>query len=135
MTYVQPPVFMDEITAEVLYGLASSAPADCRQTADRLLEEIWRATILPANQLPRDIVRLGSDVTYQDLGTGRTSRNTVVLPVGADISKGRVSVLSPVGAGLIGLAQNSVIRWPLGRRHSELKVLAVSGFSPEALCG
>jgi regulator of nucleoside diphosphate kinase len=131
MTYVPPPVFMDEITAEVLYGLASSAPPDCRQTAECLLEEIWRATILPANQLPR----LGCDVTYQDMGTGRTSRNTIVLPAGADISKGRVSVLSPIGAGLIGLAQNSVIRWPIGRRQSELKVLAVCGFSPEALYG
>jgi regulator of nucleoside diphosphate kinase len=133
-TYIPPPVLMDEITAEVLYSLARTAPGDSRQTAELLLDEIERADILPSNQLPPKIVRIGSDVTYRNVQTGQVRSGAIVLPNAADISEGRISVLSPVGAALIGLAEKSSIRWRIGKREIELQVLKVGRFSSEALC-
>jgi regulator of nucleoside diphosphate kinase len=36
----------------------------------------------------------------------------LVYPQDADIEAGRISILTPIGAGLIGLAQGDSIVWP-----------------------
>ena len=55
---------------------------------------------------------LGSLVTFTDGGTGVARSVRLVLPAEADISQGRVSILSLVGAGLIGLRAGQSIEWP-----------------------
>jgi regulator of nucleoside diphosphate kinase len=44
---------------------------------------------------------------------------TLVLPGGADIAEGKVSVLTPIGAALIGLSTGQSIDWTArdGRTH------------------
>jgi regulator of nucleoside diphosphate kinase len=37
----------------------------------------------------------------------------LVYPGGADASAGRISVLAPIGAALLGLAASDTIAWPL----------------------
>jgi regulator of nucleoside diphosphate kinase len=53
-------------------------------------------------------------------------RGKLVYPGDADIAKGFLSILSPIGTALIGLAAGQSIRWSGhdGRPH-ELTVLAV----------
>jgi regulator of nucleoside diphosphate kinase len=53
-------------------------------------------------------------------------KGKLVFPGNADIGKGYLSILSPIGAALIGLAVGQTIRWwgHDGRSH-ELTVLAV----------
>ena len=36
----------------------------------------------------------------------------VVLPADANIEKGRISILTPMGAALYGLGEGHTIRWP-----------------------
>ena len=76
------------------------------------MEEADRATLVPAAELPRNVVALGSQVVFTDAASGATRRVQIVLPAGADIGQGRVSVLSLVGAGLIGLKAGQSIEWP-----------------------
>lgn len=61
---------------------------------------------------PADVVALGSRVTFTDEASGVTRSVQVVLPAEADIGQGRVSILSVVGAGLIGLRAGQSIDWP-----------------------
>jgi regulator of nucleoside diphosphate kinase len=56
-------------------------------------------------------VRLGSLLTYMDLRTRRRRMIRVVAPERANADEGEVSVLSPIGAALIGLREGAVIRW------------------------
>ncbi|WP_407649143.1 GreA/GreB family elongation factor [Devosia algicola] len=50
----------------------------------------------------------------------------MVYPVQADISRGRVSVLTPVGAALIGLRTGQSITWETrDGRNNVLTVLSV----------
>jgi regulator of nucleoside diphosphate kinase len=57
-------------------------------------------------------VRLNSCVTFIDEKTRRRRDVQLVLPANANIAKGRISILTPMGAALYGLAEGSCITWP-----------------------
>lgn len=96
------------------------------ELARLLLEEIDRAEMHSDGDLPQNVVRLGSEVDFLDEGTGERRRVRLVLPDEADIGQGRVSILTPVGAGLIGLSTGQTIDWPTADGRSRmLKILSV----------
>lgn len=113
-----------------LTDLATAAEASAPEAADELLGELDRARIVADGSLPARIARIGSTVEYKpDTGDARTV--TLVLPGQADIAAGRVSILTPIGTALIGLAAGQTISWTArdGRRH-DLTVLAVGQPEP-----
>jgi regulator of nucleoside diphosphate kinase len=75
---------------------------------------------------PRVGVSCGSTLVYEDEKTGRQREVRLVLPREADIDRGLVSVLSPVGAALIGLPIGPFFRWRDrdGRTHG-VRVLSI----------
>jgi regulator of nucleoside diphosphate kinase len=60
---------------------------------------------------------MGSTVSYIDDVSGRTHKVTLVYPSEANIDEDRVSILTPVGAALIGMSAAQCIHWrdPQGR--------------------
>ena len=77
-----------------------------------LLKQIDRATICRRSDIPSDVVTMGSDVTFVDAKSGAERTVRLVYPGDADISTGRISILTPIGAGLIGLSVGQSINWP-----------------------
>ena len=77
-----------------------------------LLDEIDRAEVHSRDELPNDVVTLGSAVTFVDESTGVRRRVQIVLPADADIERSSLSIHSQVGAGLIGLSAGQSIEWP-----------------------
>jgi regulator of nucleoside diphosphate kinase len=77
-----------------------------------LTEEADRAEVVPAGRVPAGVVAVGSVVEFRDAAAGEARRVQVVLPGEADIAEGRISVLSLVGAGLVGLSEGQSIDWP-----------------------
>lgn len=75
-----------------------------------LIEEIARMEDAPT-ALSETFVRLGAPVRYKDLRTKRERLVRVVAPEAADPEENRVSVVSPIGAALIGLRPGSIFRW------------------------
>src|SRR3546814_12385541 len=89
--------------------------------------EIDRDEIQARDSRPPEVVSLGSDVEFPDVATGATRQVRVVLPPDADIEAGRVSILTPMGAGLIGLRKGQSIDWPCsGGRPRVLQILNVT---------
>ena len=80
--------------------------------ARQLLQEIDRAEIVPSSELPSNVVALGSEVEFEDESSGARRTVRLVTPGEADIELGRVSILTSVGAGLIGMAAGAQISWP-----------------------
>ena len=108
-----------------LMGLATGT-GRWADAADDLLSEMERAKVVAEDKLPLEVVRMGSLVRYRpDNGPERDI--TLVYPADADISSGKVSVLTPIGTALIGLAVGQAINWEArdGRKHM-LTVVAVS---------
>jgi len=123
---ILPSLVIDEAYYERLESLAIGGTERALEAAERLLEEIERAEVLPSEQVPPTVVNIGSEVTYRDEDTGQSHAACVVFPAEADISQHRISVLTPVGAALIGLSEGQSIGW-LSRDGKErrLTVLAV----------
>jgi regulator of nucleoside diphosphate kinase len=127
----EPPVVLDAAHVESLQRLASAVLDRTPEVADRLLQEIERATVLPSAEIPPHVVNIGSEVTFRDEATGREQTVVLVLPPDADISARRVSVVTPIGAALIGLAEGVSIGWETrdgeSRRLTILRVRPPSG--------
>jgi regulator of nucleoside diphosphate kinase len=93
--------------------------------AEQLEAELERAVVLPADAVPRDLVTMHARALFED-GTGKRREVELVYPWEADPSRGRVSVLAPVGAALLGLSVGQRIDWPLpGGRTAALTIVQV----------
>ena len=121
-----PPITLTRADVARLEQLASAGMARFPQAADFLAREIERARIVENAEAGQGFVRMGSQVTFRD-DAGHTREVTLVYPDQADISARRISVLTPVGAALIGLSKGQTITWdtPSGDMRS-LTVLAIS---------
>jgi regulator of nucleoside diphosphate kinase len=87
------------------------------------MDELDRAHVLPKGRHPVDVVCMGCEVDFRDDTTGRVQTVTLVYPNEADITKARISVLTPIGTALIGLAVGKSINWKT--RTGEMKRLTV----------
>ncbi|MEH6676949.1 nucleoside diphosphate kinase regulator [Phenylobacterium sp.] len=120
----RPAITLSETDAERITDLALGARARAPKVADLLLQEIDRADVRP--DTPADIAGMGAEVEFVDLSHGETRTVTLVYPADADISAGRVSILTPVGAGLLGLRPGQSIQWPDREgRERELRIVSV----------
>ena len=120
----RPRLIIDERVYTRLLALAERARAQSPELADRLVEEIERADLRPPEKMPPDVVTLGSEVTYRQ--NDRTETVRIVAPEDVDIDRRQISVLTPVGAALLGLSVGQQISWELpGKRVVVLKVLDV----------
>jgi regulator of nucleoside diphosphate kinase len=134
---LRPPLLMSAEDHTRLTALAGVIRIRSPFVARLLLEETDRAEVVPAEQVPADAVAVGSVVEFGDAASGgETRRIQVVLPGEADIDAGRISILSLVGAGLIGLSQGQTIDWPTqDGRLRRLTVLRVEAPVPKAASG
>ncbi len=108
----RPPVILSEAEADTLYELAWAARGKSQMSAALLLEELARAEFCDRASLPADVVTMKSEVVFVDEDTGEEHRVHLVYPRDADIESNRLSVLTPVGAALIGLRRGDRIDWP-----------------------
>jgi regulator of nucleoside diphosphate kinase len=123
----RPPIAIDVNHFARLSALSSLTSGPMMQVCEYLRQELDRAHVLPAAKLRPDIVSLGSRVEFRDEQTGKIREIILVYPFDADIARRRVSVLTPVGAALLGLSVNHTISFHTrtGERR-ELTVLRVS---------
>ena len=114
-----------------LSALAQMARNRMPDLAAGLAEEIERAHVLAKGSHPKHIVCMNSEVEFRDHTTGKVRKVLLVYPEEADISNGKVSVLTPVGTALIGLQAGQSITWetPSGEVR-QLTVLAVRDHQP-----
>ena len=97
-----------------------------------LIDGLDRATVVPEELIPPNVVTMNSRVRFMDLNTREESETTVVYPEHASPEKGRVSILEPVGAALLGLAVGETVAWPLPNGGTKnLRILEVL-YQPEA---
>lgn len=116
------------ILSETDYGKITSLLKVARSEHSEFLEqELDRASIVPDGELPEDIVAMNSLVRYRDVDSGDEASVLLVYPHEANLEKGWVSVLAPLGSALIGLRAGQNIRWPLpGGRKKNLQVLSIT---------
>lgn len=119
-----PALVLNRADHERLTGLATAALDRIPDVAEELLSELDRARLVSPDRTPANSVQMGATVTYRSADSTRTVR--LVYPEEADIADGKVSVMTPIGAALIGLSENQSMSWTArdGRRH-QLEIVAV----------
>jgi regulator of nucleoside diphosphate kinase len=120
-----PKITVTDTERQKLMRLAQAAEARMPEVADALLSELERARVMSAGKIGSEVVRMQSQVSFvYDDGEKRVA--TLVYPQEANIAENRISVLTPIGAALIGLSRGQSIPWvgPDGRQH-RLTVLHV----------
>lgn len=113
-----------------LIDLGNLSPRE-QAEAHALASELERAKIVAPDAVPSDVITMNSRAELLDLETGERMEFTLVFPDEADLAEGKISVLAPVGTGMLGyrVGDSFERRAPFGVRH--LKVIAVT-FQPEA---
>ena len=120
-----PNIVVSNADYERLTDLATASLERLPEVAEELLAEMDRAKIVGDDNVPGNVVRMGSTVTFKS-DDGRQLTETLVYPVDEDSDAHKISVMTPVGAALIGLAEGQSISWTArdGRKH-ELTVVKV----------
>jgi regulator of nucleoside diphosphate kinase len=120
-----PNIVVSNADYERLTDLATASLERLPEVAEELLAEMDRAKIVGDDSVPNNVVRMGSTVTFKS-DDGRQLTETLVYPVDEDSDAHKISVMTPVGAALIGLAEGQSISWTArdGRKH-ELTVVKV----------
>lgn len=128
----KPPIHLIDSEYDLLANLALGIEWQSPALSKMLLDEIDRAEIHSSKALPAGVVTIGSEVEILDAHTGGTRQLRLVLPSEADVDAGRVSVLTPIGAGLIGLRKGQSIEWPYRTGETRmLKILKVTRPKPD----
>lgn len=97
-----------------------------------LAELLDAADVLPSREMPADIVTMNSQVEVEDPSTRERQKITVCYPGDAQPGAGFVSVLSPVGIGLLGVKSGTLAKWDMPNgAQGAVRVVAVL-FQPEA---
>lgn len=111
-TKAQPPptVFISERDFDALDRLVGDLPGT--GAAGLLQQELDRAEVVQDADMPKGVVGLNRWVHFTDGSAQDMRRVCLVLPKDADIDAGKISVLSFVGAGLLGLREGETIDWP-----------------------
>lgn len=118
---------MIDTEADALANMAMAAEERVPQVSELLLTEIGRATLHSASRIPANVITMHATVRFTDEASGKEHSYQLVYPKEADISAGRISILTPVGAGLIGLREGQSILWPDREGHErELKIVEVA---------
>lgn len=103
------------------------------QAGAETLEEILDlARVVQPEKVPGNVVTMNSRVLYEDVSTGEKGTVTIVYPADVAPAEYRISVLSPVGAALLGEAENSEVELPLP--HGQTRRIRINSvlYQPEA---
>ena len=128
----KPAIRISKTDHERLSSLAETIADRNPDVSDALLAELDRARVVEDKSVPANTVRMGSTVTFTSDGAD-TRTVTLVFPGQANIEEGKVSILTPVGAALIGLSEGQSMSWTArdGREHA-LSVVSVGQETPAA---
>ncbi len=121
-----PPLLIGDRSEVSLRSIARGAMTRAPEVAESLLDEVDRADVITESEVPEDVVSIGSFVTYRVGPRGSVNTIQLVSPHEADLSHRRVSIVSAIGAGLIGLSAGQQIEWPLADKVQLLEVLRVA---------
>jgi regulator of nucleoside diphosphate kinase len=127
-----PPIKISETEEHLLTLLATGAELSrmSEEVAQTLLTEMERADVISDDAMPENVVRMSSRVEFEIDG-GKSREMDLVFPIDANIDEGRISVLTPIGAALIGLSPGQTMMFR-GRDNRPHKLRVISVHQPVA---
>lgn len=124
---MKPEIIISAEDMESLEGLLAAPGARSRSDLNGLREELDRADVREAENMPVDVITMNSRARFLEENTGREYELTLAFPRDASAEAGRVSIFSPAGSALLGLSVGQSIDWTSADGNTiHLKVLQVT---------
>jgi regulator of nucleoside diphosphate kinase len=117
---------LEDLLAEVE---ASTSPG--RGDLKALRGELERAIVVQPANVPEDVITMNSRAEMFDLETGETVIFTLVFPSQANVDEEKISVLAPIGAGMLGYRLNDEFEWNVPGGLRRMRVTRIH-YQPEA---
>ena len=100
--------------------------------ATDLIDCIDLAAVVDSREAPADLITMNSVFLVEDAPSGESKKWTICYPEDADPAQGHISVLSPAGAGLLGLRVGQTATWRTPQGHEHQAVVTAVVFQPVA---
>jgi len=94
-----------------------------KSAVKKLTEELAMALICDEADMPADVVRFNSKVTVHSGDWKKTLQ--LVIPSESDAKVGKISIMSPMGMGLIGYSMGDRLNWEFPSGIKELLIETV----------
>ncbi len=116
-----------DLSENAEYDAAKEAQGHMEDRITKLEDILANARILDAKDLDLSQVRVLTKVTILNKKMGKEMTYTLVSPNEADFAKGKISVDSPIGKGLLGRKIGDVaeIQVPAGKLELEIKKIEI----------
>jgi regulator of nucleoside diphosphate kinase len=97
-----------------------------------LRAELDEALVLEPSAMPAKVVTLHTPLRVRDLESGQRQDLALVSPANADVNAGRISVLAPLGAALLGNREGDEVEWRMPGGLRRLKIERVAEMAQPA---
>jgi len=128
------PVHITSQDKQLLHDLLAEAEAMRSERPEHLhalAEELNRAVVVDPEDVPNDVITMNSRAELLDLDTGEKVTFTLVFPSQANIDEDKISVLAPIGAGMLGYRMGDDFQWQVPSGLRRMRVTKVH-YQPEA---
>lgn len=115
----------------LLLDSLNSVKQNRRDDLSCLEDELETCKVVDPKDMPANVVTLNSRVRYLDLDSNQQRVVTLVFPSNADLSDGRISVTTPIGAALLGYAEGDIVTWQVFSGRKTVRIEEVL-YQPEA---
>jgi regulator of nucleoside diphosphate kinase len=121
----------DKRLLEDLIAEASAIRSDRPGNLHALAEELRRAVIVEPQHVPSDVITMNSRAEMFDLDTAEKVTFTLVFPSQANVDEEKISVLAPIGAGMLGYRVGDEFEWQVPSGIRRMRVTKIH-YQPEA---
>ena len=104
--------------------LADHAPIRSWRAVEFLIRELRRASVVADEEISGDVVTMRSRVRFQEAGNSAPETVTLVYPGESHLYEDALSILTPLGAALLGLSEGQTISYP--RPQGGLRAIRVT---------
>lgn len=93
-----------------------------RTSVEKLVGELESASIYDETDMPKDVIRFNSTIIIAS-ENGWLKRFKLVMPNDSDVKNDKVSILTPMGAAVMGYAEGDPLVWvfPSGEQQLTIK--------------
>jgi len=92
-----------------------------KRSVYKLSKELETAIIQDGDEVPDDVIRFNSEITIRANDNWKYTFK-LVLPTESDVSKHKISILSPMGTAVIGYAEDDKILWEFPQGMKTIKI-------------
>ncbi|MEP2239377.1 MAG: GreA/GreB family elongation factor [Maribacter sp.] len=92
-----------------------------RKSVKKLVGELETAIVLDASEMYEDVIRFNTTVTIVS-ENGWQKKFKLVMPTDSDIKNNKISILTPMGAAVIGYSEGDSIIWEFPSGEQKLTI-------------